>query len=61
MSPCRASTITTDTGKPLRSEPAQENGSSQSINRYKPYWLSWVVIFEAFLDVMTFLFWVRVP
>ena len=28
------------------SEPTQEKWSSQTIHTYKPYWLSWVVIFK---------------
>ena len=36
------------------SEPALEKWFSQTINTYKPYWLSWVVIFmEHILGVMT--------
>ena len=36
------------------SEPAQEKWLSQTIHTYKPYWLSWVVIFmKHILSVMT--------
>ena len=52
MSPGKASLLLTDhhiTGKPLKSEPAQEKWFSQSIHTYRPYWLAC----EAHLSVMT--------
>ena len=39
------------TGFPLMSEPAQEKWFSQTIHTYKPYWLSWVVIFMKRISV----------
>ena len=32
------------------SEPAQEMWFSQTIHTYEPYWLSWVVIYEAHFE-----------
>ena len=51
----KASKLLTDhliTGKPHKSEPAQEKWFSQTIHTYKPYWLDWVVIifYEAHLE-----------
>ena len=55
--PGKASKLLTDhliTGKPLKSEPAQEKWFSQAIHTYKPYWFAWVVIFmKRILSVMT--------
>ena len=34
------------------------NLPSQTIHTYKPLWLPWKVMLEAFFDVMTALFWV---
>ena len=55
--PGKASKLLTNhliTGKPLKSEPAQEKWFSQTIHTYKPYWFAWVVIFiKHILSVMT--------
>ena len=45
---------TTDTGKPLKSEPAQEKWFRQTIHTYRPYWFAWAVTFMMhILSVMT--------
>ena len=55
--PGKASKLLTDhliTGKPFKSEPAQEKWFSQTIHTYKPYWFALVVIFmKHILSVMT--------
>ena len=47
--PGKASKLLNDhriyTGKPHKSEPAQEKWFRQTIHTYKPYWFAWVVIF----------------
>ena len=57
VSPGKASKVLTNhliTGRPLKSEPAQEKWFSQTIHTYKPYWFPWVVIFMKHnLSVMT--------